>query len=145
MRKYWKIGVLIPAAILFDLYGLDIIPFVKWFGDSPWDGITYRFISGMTSILFIFLFCRPALARFRFRVSFPKVLVALGLIAIVDSQGIAGVFSTNFPLWEVGLSLLFVLGIGFGEELFSRGLIYGLIEPISVKWAIAFSSIEFGL
>jgi len=131
--------------ILWDIYGLDPIPFGQIFGDTPWAGIAYHFVSGMSSLLFIWLLCPAALQRFTHRPTVKNFLIGVGVIAVIASNFFKDVAVPGFSLWKIVEATLFCLSIGFGEEFFSRGLVFGLFEQFDWRWAIGVSSVEFGL
>ena len=137
--------VLLGVLILWDIYGLDFMPFLQIFGDTPWAGIAYHFVSGMSSVFFIWLLCPSALQRFVHRPAGKNFLIGAGVVLIVASSFFNEVAVPGFSIWKIMEAILFCLGIGFGEEFYSRGLVFGLFERFGLRWAIGVSSIEFGL
>jgi membrane protease YdiL (CAAX protease family) len=48
--------------------------------------------------------------------------------------------------WDYAiLGVIFLLGIGISEEIFSRGLVFGMLRKYGERKAIIFSSVIFGL
>ncbi|CAB4913158.1 unannotated protein [freshwater metagenome] len=48
--------------------------------------------------------------------------------------------------WDMAvLGIIFLLGIGISEELFSRGLVFGMLRKYGERRAMIFSSVVFGL
>ncbi len=54
-------------------------------------------------------------------------------------------FSMNLPPWKTVFSIGSMLCVGFLEELIFRGLLFKAMAEDNVKWAIAVSSITFGI
>ena len=147
LRSAGPIGALqlLVLLVLWDLYGLDFIPFTKIFGDSPWNSITYHALSAICSAVFIFVLCPTALKRIKHRPDLKTFAFGVVVIGVIASNFFTEVLTPGFPIWEIAEAILFCLCIGLGEEFFSRGLVFGLFERFGVGWAIGISSVEFGL
>jgi membrane protease YdiL (CAAX protease family) len=64
--------------------------------------------------------------------------------AMVSPAFIAG--GNEMKPWSIAIpGEIFLLGIGFGEEMFARGLCFGMLRKYGQRNAIIFSSVVFGL
>jgi membrane protease YdiL (CAAX protease family) len=69
-------------------------------------------------------------------------------ILVASPLAIGAMFNTNNEYKSWGLTIsgaIFVLFIGLGEEMFSRGFVYGVLYKIGRFKAMIFSSLMFGL
>ena len=147
LREMRVAGTLVTFVLLllWDTYGLDPIPFEKIFGDTPWAGISYHVLSALSSIFFMWVFCPQALQRIVYRPANKNTVIGVGVVVVIACQFFSEVAVPGFSTGKIAEAIIFCLSIGLGEEFFSRGLIYGLFERFDWRWAIAISSLEFGL
>lgn len=102
----------------------------------------------MMSLAF-FYYCHsyqlPSLRYFRLpEFSFPSVI---GLIVVTTYayMGVASERAITLPLIPTITGVIYLLSIGLGEELVSRGFVFGILQKYNVVIAVLGSSILFGL
>jgi membrane protease YdiL (CAAX protease family) len=91
------------------------------------------------------IFCPPSWKRLKARISVFRLAIGLGILAFIlypNSINSSISSATGSKILE---ALIFTLFIGMNEELFSRGLIFGVLESYGVGIAVTISSIHFGL
>lgn len=87
----------------------------------------------------------PTLEYFRFPRLSMKTFFAI-LVASPLALGAMFHPGNEYKSWGLTISgALFVLSIGLGEEMMSRGFVYGVLSKIGQYRAIVFSSLMFGL
>lgn len=72
-------------------------------------------------------------------------LLAIGLAALLSLPPIIFVDTEGRSLGISALGLLFILSIGFGEEMFNRGFVFGFLKRHGEYFGLFFSSAIFGL
>ena len=74
-----------------------------------------------------------------------KTWVALTVAIFLTWQRINLHNLSNKSLGTIITGAVFILAIGLGEEIVSRGFVYGIFETMGKKFALFFSSLLFGL
>ena len=93
----------------------------------------------------IWFFAPQALQRIRIKFS---GVGTLKVVAVIIGYFLAGLLVTRnyeLPFWVVIDGGIFALFIGLDEEIFDRGLIFGLFEKWGTEFALLTSSVIFGL
>lgn len=139
-----KVLLLLALVELFQFKVISQIPIDKLHLPGDLSTYLYRTISVATSILFIWALAPHALSRLRFK--FTKMNASIFISCLLASIAI------GFLHRDSGVSLsfsinafIFALFIGLDEEIFDRGLIFGVIERFGTGIALALSSLIFGL
>jgi membrane protease YdiL (CAAX protease family) len=133
------------AAIAFSVAALlafelpDILP-----GNSADELIPYLLMS-VSFFYFIATYRLPTLKYFRL----PELSIpSLAGIAVAISYAYVSMNSPraiSLPLISTIIGVIHLFGIGIGEELVSRGFVYGVLRKHGRVFALFFSSIFFGL
>ncbi|NDA45655.1 MAG: CPBP family intramembrane metalloprotease, partial [Actinobacteria bacterium] len=74
-----------------------------------------------------------------------KTLFALLIAAIFIFGEIRTSDNERMSVLETVMGIIFLLSIGYSEEIFSRGFVYGALYKFGRRSAIFFSSLGFGL
>ncbi len=69
------------------------------------------------------------------------ILAAIGIVAISIDSG----YMIQQPLRVMVAGVIYILMIGFGEEMISRVLIFGTLQRFGIRFAVLTSSFMFGL
>ena len=113
--------------------------------NNPWNTIT----SYVTmAALYLFLIIRLQLKTLKlFRLPYFdwRTWVALAVAVFLATQRINLHNLSNQSLGAIATGAVFILAIGLGEEVVSRGFVYGIFETMGKKFALFFSSLLFGL
>ena len=110
-----------------------------------WTAMIYRGIDAVIWVGVIWWLKPKSLTRLSVRKDPKRLLIALGAgSAYVGGQIVWAPYGGN-PWWAIVGGLVFALGIGLHEEIFSRGLIFGFFEQYGVWVASIVSSVHFGL
>ena len=106
--------------------------------------VEYYFVAAVFLVI-IFLKGLDSLEYFRLPERSAQSFAALTVAAIlVSPQFFAG--HNEMKPWSTAIpGLIFLFGIGFGEEFFARGLCFGMLRKYGQRNAIIFSSVIFGL
>lgn len=143
--KRLRIGLALTGFSLFAILILRVVrvPFMD--PDGYASGFAAFVVMGSVFYFFIRRFNLPSLSYFalpRFApVSLFAIVVAGTLVYSKISQE-----GDELKPWNVAIpGVLFLLSIGFGEEIVSRGFVYGVLKSRSHKAAIFISSLFFGL
>lgn len=132
----------------FSLFAILLLRFVRVpFVDSDGfiSGTSAFIVMGLVFLYFIKLFKLPALTYFG-----PPRFTPVSILALVFAVALAFSAITHeeneLKPWKVAIpGILFLLSIGFGEEIVARGFLYGVLKERSHKAAILVSSLLFGL
>ena len=137
------IGVLVGGTSL-SAWGIGLIPFEQLPLPSYWIGIIYRTSSGLVWLAAIWYFYPQALVRFKVKLS-KKVLIGLLLVLFFTAGPVYNADFAHSSIFDAFIGILFSMGIGIDEELFSRGLIFGAFESYGIQVAAIISAVHFGL
>ena len=141
----------ICALFLVGIYSIVSILVLRVFPDSIFSEVTYLnsilafVLLGIFGFALILIFKIQVLDFFRMPVRTKASLVSIGVAAfLVIPPILLGETEDRF----IGLSalgLLFILAVGFGEEVFNRGFVYGYLERHGQYFGLIWSSAIFGL
>ena len=143
--KRLQIGLTLCAFSVFAILILRVVrvPFMDPNGNAS--AITAFVVMGLVFLYFIRLFKLPSLSYFALPRFTPVSIFAL-LIAGTNVYSSITNGEHEVKPWKVAIpGVLFLLSIGFGEEIVSRGFVYGVLKARSHKAAIFISSLLFGL
>jgi membrane protease YdiL (CAAX protease family) len=119
------------------------IPFMDPSGSAS--NIAAFVVLGLVFLFFIKRFNLPTNSYFRLPRITPISIFALIVAGVVIVSALNNEDNEMKP-WKVAIpGILFLLSIGFGEEMVSRGFVYGVLKRRSNKVAIFISSLLFGL
>ena len=143
--KRIQIGLSLLGFSLFAILLLRFVrvPFVN--SNGYISGTSAFIVLGLVFLYFIKLFKLPSLTYFG-----PPRFTAVSILALVFAASLAFSAITHeeneLKPWKVAIpGILFLLSIGFGEEIVARGFLYGVLKERSHKAAILVSSLLFGL
>jgi membrane protease YdiL (CAAX protease family) len=122
-----------------------IIPFT-WISDEHFlNSIIDYYILGALFMGLVFIKGVDSLEYFRLPELSARSITAMTVAAaMVSSQFFGG--RNDMKPWSVAVpGVIFLFGIGFGEEMFARGLCFGMLRKYGQRNAIIFSSVIFGL
>lgn len=143
--KRTQIGLALSGFSIFAILILRFIrvPFMDPNGDAS--SIASFVAMGLVFLFLIKRFKLPSLNYFA-RPRFSPVSIFAILIAGTTAYSSITNGDNELKPWKVAVpGILFLLSIGFGEEIVSRGFIYGVLKVRSNKAAIFISSLFFGL
>ena len=143
--RHLRLGVCLVALSVFALLILDFVPGGN-LNDAKYLNATISYlVLGVVFYLANYLIGSQSLEYFRL----PRVHVRTVLALVVASPFMiqAIKFSDNvYSTPEIVIrGVIFLLAIGFGEEMVCRGLFFGVIRKFGQKKAIFVSSLLFGL
>lgn len=119
------------------------VPFMDPSGSAS--NIAAFVVMGLVFLFFIKRFNLPSLEYFGLPRISPGSIFAMALSAAILISVISNEDNAMKP-WKVAVpGIIFLLSIGFGEEIVARGFIYGVLKRRSHKAAIFVSSLFFGL
>jgi len=119
------------------------VPFMDPSGSAS--NIAAFVVMGLVFLFFIKRFNLPSLQYFGLPRISPGSIFAMALSAAILISVISNEDNVMKP-WKVAVpGIIFLLSIGFGEEIVARGFIYGVLKRRSHKAAIFVSSLFFGL
>ena len=139
------------ALSLVSFYSIVSILVIRVFPNSIFSEVAYLnsilvfVLLGIFGFVVILIFNVQVLGYFRMPVRTRASFVSIGVAAVLAiPQILYGEIEGRF----IGLSalgLLFILAVGFGEEVFSRGFVYGFLERHGQYFGLIWSSVIFGL
>ena len=146
LDRWWKVVLVLAAAVVIDFWGIGLIPFEKFFGENFWAGFAFHVTGAICWVALMRIFVPGSLTRLRFRrLTKQQVIAAIAVILIFADPFTSGISLTTNSAVHIVEVLIFSLSIGLDEELFSRGLTFGIFERYGWRVALAISSVEFGL
>ena len=134
------IGLSISGVLL-----LDYFP-IQWFGDKYFQGsiASYAFF-GLILYLLVVLTGSSSLQYFRLpRWHFKSLITLLWVVPIIWIN-VVSPDNVNKSLSIAIPGVIYLFFIGFGEEILSRGLVFGVLQKFGLYKAVALSSLLFGL
>jgi membrane protease YdiL (CAAX protease family) len=140
-----KAVIAIVTSTVGSIWVIGLLPLDSLHIHGPWLSICYRLVDTLLSLALIKIFCPASLQRLTLKIKRSALAVITALVALFASLSIApgiGTKSTSHMIW---VGVIFSLTIGIDEEIYSRGLIYGVLERYGPSVAILGSSIDFGL
>jgi len=143
--KRLQIGLALSGFTLFAILLLRFVrvPFTDASGIAS--NIASFVVMGLVFYFFIRRFKLPTNSYFQLPRKTPISFFALIVAGIVLAAAVNNDDNEMKP-WKVAIpGIVFLLSIGFGEEMVSRGFVYGVLKRRSNKAAIFISSLFFGL
>lgn len=122
-----------------------IIP-LTWISDERFlNSIISYYIIGALFMGLVFIKGVDSLEYFRLPECNARSITAMTVVAIIVApQFLAG--RNEMKPWSVAIpGVIFLFGIAFGEEMFARGFLFGILRKYGQTNAIIFSSVVFGL
>lgn len=130
---------------IFALLILDFGP-GNWLSDLNFAGGSLNYlVLGLTFYLTVYFVGSESLEYFRLPRFHFKTALALLIASIFVIREISNSDNLSPSAWRTTGGIIYLLAIGFGEEMLSRGLIFGALYKFGVTKAILGSSFLFGL
>lgn len=133
------------------VYSIVSILVLRVFPDSIFSGVAYlnsilAFVSlGIFGLALIVIFKVRVLEFFKMPVKTKASFISIGLaVILVVPPILIGETEERF-LGLSALGLLFILSVGFGEELFNRGFVFGYLGRHGQYFGLIWSSVIFGM
>ena len=122
-----------------------LIPY-SWISDDHFiNSIIDYYILGAVFMGLVFIKGVDSLEYFKLPDINARSVTAMTVAAALVSKQFLGGHNEMKP-WSIAIpGVIFLLGIGFGEEMFARGLCFGMLRKYGQRNAIIFSSVIFGL
>ena len=122
-----------------------IIPFT-WISDERFlNSITSYYIIAALFMGLVFIKGVDSLEYFRLPEFNARSITTMTVAAAMVAPQFLGGHNEMKP-WSIAVpGVIFLFGIGFGEEMFSRGLCFGMLRKYGQRNAIIYSSVIFGL
>ena len=118
----------------------------SWFEDIPYANATFgNVVAGLFFYFAIYVLGLQSLEYFRLPRVGLKSLFALMIAAMFIFGEIKTSDNERMGVLETVMGIIFLLSIGYTEEIFSRGFVYGALYKFGRRSAIFFSSLGFGL
>jgi len=144
MRHLRITGTLLAYSAVV-IFIFRVLPYT-WISDEHYlNSIISYYIIGALFLGLIFIKGVDSLEYFRVPEFNARSITAMTVAAMVVSPQFLGGQNEMKP-WSVAIpGVIFLIGIGFGEEMFARGLCFGMLRKYGQKNAIFYSSVIFGL
>ena len=143
--RHLRVGasLLLYSAVV--IFFFRVIPYT-WISDEHFlNSIVSYYIIGVLFLGLVFIKGVDSLEYFRLPEINAQSITAMTVVAMMVSPQFLGGENEVKP-WTVAVpGIIFLIGIAFGEEMFARGLIFGMLRKYGQKNAIIFSSVIFGL
>lgn len=140
-----RLGFSLVGLSVSVLLMLDFMP-GPWANEMRYADSTFSYVvMGLMFYVAIYFLGLQSLEFFRFPRMDLKTLLALLIASFFAIPEIAGSDNIDLKPWVAVRGIGFLLAIGFGEEMFSRGFTYGVLRRFGNVSAIFISSALFGL
>jgi len=140
-----RLGASLIGLSVFVLLLLRFLP-EPWADDEYFgNSIFSYFVLGLVFYLAVYFFGLPSLEYFRLPRFHYLTLVAVLVASTFVALEFEGTENPHLDTWVAVGGVLFLLAIGFGEEMFSRAFTFGVLSKFGNLRAIFFSSTLFGL
>jgi membrane protease YdiL (CAAX protease family) len=139
------------ALCLVGIYSIVSILALRIFPDSFFSEVRYLnsilafVLLGIFGLALILIFKVQVLEFFRMPVRTKASFISIALAAILVVPPILIGETEERFLGLSALGLLFILSVGFGEEVFSRGFVFGYLERHGQYFGLIWSSVIFGM
>ena len=141
----WRTAVVLFAVLAFQHRILWELPLFNIGLPGNMPVYIMRTISALASILLIWIFVPDAMERVKVKVSWRSFFIVVAIFAGYFALGYYKLIDQSLPFWVIIEGGIFSWFIGLDEELFGRGLIYGLLENRGREIALTGSAAIFGL
>ena len=140
-----RLGISLIGISIFSILILDFLP-GPWVNEMPFADSTFVYVvMGLVFYVAIYFLGSPSLKYF----GLPRWHFKTGVGLLVGSffviSEITGSDNVHLGAIISIRGVIFLLAVGFGEEMVSRGLVYGALEKFGNPSAIFISSLLFGL
>ncbi len=143
--RHLQLGVKLIVLSVCALLVLDLLP-GNWVSqEKHLNSTTSYVILGVGFYLANYLVGSDSLEYFKLPRFHFKSVVALTVAALFMIQSVVSSDNVSLKPIDVFSGILFLLSIGFGEEMVSRGLVFGLLRKFGQRKAMFVSSMLFGL
>jgi len=140
-----RLGASLIGLSVFVLLLLRFLP-EPWADDEYFgNSIFSYFVLGLVFYLAVYFLGLPSLEYFRLPRFHYLTLVAVLVASTFVALEFEGTENPHIDTWVAVGGVLFLLAIGFGEEMFSRAFTFGVLSKFGNLRAIFFSSTLFGL
>ena len=144
MRNLRMVLSLVGISI-FALLILDFGP-GNWLSDVNFaEGSVNYLVMGLIFFITVYFVGSESLEYFRLPRFHFKTALAILIASVFVINGIWNSDNFSPSAWSAICGIIYLLAIGFGEEMLSRGLIFGALHKYGVTKAILGSSFLFGL
>ena len=127
------------------IFFFRVIPYTWISGEKYLNSIISYYIIGVLFLGLVFIKGVDSLEYFRLPEINARSITAMTVVAMMVSPQFLGGENEVKP-WSVAVpGIIFLIGIAFGEEMFARGLLFGMLRKYGQKNAIIYSSVIFGL
>ena len=143
--RHLRIGASLVGYSAVVIFIFRIIP-EAWVSDKRFLNSTIDYyVMGVFFMGLIFIKGLDSLEYFRLPEFNARSITAMTVAAALVAPEFFSGHSEMKP-WSIAIpGVIFLFGIGFGEELFARGLCFGMLRKYGERNAIIFSSVIFGL
>jgi membrane protease YdiL (CAAX protease family) len=139
------------ALSLVSVCSIVSIIVLQVFPDSIFSEVRYLnsilafILLGIFGLALILIFKVQVLEFFKMPVRTKASFISIGLAAILVVPPILIGETEERFLGLSALGILFILSVGFGEEVFNRGFVYGYLERHGQYFGLIWSSVIFGM
>jgi membrane protease YdiL (CAAX protease family) len=139
------------ALSIVGVYSIVSILVLRVFPDSIFSEVRYLnpilafVLLGIFGLALILIFKVQVLEFFKMPVRTKASFISIALAAILVVPPILIGETEERFLGLSALGLLFILSVGFGEEVFSRGFVFGYLERHGQYFGLIWSSVIFGM
>jgi membrane protease YdiL (CAAX protease family) len=139
------------ALSIVGVYSIVSIMVLRVFPDSIFSDVRYLnsilafVLLGIFGLALILIFKVQVLEFFKMPVRTKASFISIGLAAILVVPPILIGETEERFLGLSALGILFILSVGFSEELFNRGFVYGYLERHGQYFGLIWSSVIFGM
>ena len=140
-----RLGITVVAFSVFSLLILDFVP-GSWVSDEKFlNGTVSYVIVGSIFYVAVHFLGLQTLEYFRLPRFHFKAGVAIALASVFAAQQIRSSDNIHLQPLTAVRGIIFLLTIGFGEEMLSRAFTFGILRKFGQWRAILISSLIFGL
>ena len=135
------------GALLLSNLGLVIVHFIPNLfpgKNNPWNGSFSYWVLALIYVVLMVVFKVPSLPYMRMPTVDWKTALAIAMAGFIGWQRVVLGQLSHKSLWTLFAGAVFIFSIGLGEEIVSRGFVYGIFTRFGEKFAIFFSSLMFG-
>lgn len=135
------------GALILSNAGLAIVHFVPNFfpgKENPWNSSSSYWVLALIYVVMMVALKVPSLAYMRLPAVDWKTALAIAMAVLIGWQRVDVGNLAHKSGWAIFGGAVFIFSIGLGEEIVSRGFVYGIFLRFGQKFAIFFSSFLFG-
>ena len=143
--RHLRISASLLGYVAVVIFVFRMIPY-SWISDKHFlNSIIDYYLLGALFMGLVFIKGLDSLEYFRLPEINARSITAMSVVAaMVAPMFFSG--RNEMKPWSIAIpGVIFLFGIGFGEEMFSRGLCFGMLRKYGQRNAIIFSSAIFGL